>query len=91
MSKNIKISKGLNIKLKGVADKVLGTAKQSDTYVVKPTDFHLMTPKMLVKEGSQVKAGTPIFFDKYNEKIKFVSPVSGEIVEIKRGEKRRIK
>lgn len=90
MSKNIKISKGLNIKLKGVADKVLGTANHSDTYVVKPTDFHLMTPKMLLKEGAKVKAGTPIFFDKYRDAIKYVSPVSGEIVEIKRGEKRRI-
>ncbi len=43
---------------------------------------------MLVKEGDSVKAGSPLFFNKYNEKIIFTSPVSGSVKEIRRGAKR---
>lgn len=90
MSKPIKIKKGLNIPLKGEAEKILNSSPRSATYSVCPPDFHGLTPKMLVREGERVKAGTPLFFDKYNEKIIFTSPVSGTFSELVRGEKRRI-
>lgn len=90
MSKQVKISKGLDIKLLGEADKILGTMDFPDTVAIKPSDFEGVTPKMLVKEGAEVKAGTPLFYDKNNEKVKFCSPVSGEVAEIKRGAKRKI-
>lgn len=90
MSKAIKIKRGLDIRLQGEAEKVLITPENADSFAIKPPDFHLLIPKMLKKVGETVKAGTPIFMDKYNEKIKFVSPVSGEITEVVRGEKRRI-
>ena len=89
MAGTIKIRKGVDIKLKGVADKVLNSASY-DTVAIKPTDFHGVTPKLLVKEGAEVKAGTPLFFDKYNEQVKFCSPVSGEVAAIVRGDKRKI-
>ena len=53
-------------------------------------DFHGITPKMLVKEGAEVKAGQALFYNKNHEAMVFVSPVSGELVEIKRGDRRRI-
>lgn len=90
MSKYVKIKKGVNIKLKGTPEKVLASISLSDSFAIKPSDFHGITPKLLVKEGDEVKAGTPLFHDKYNEKVKFTSPVSGQVVEIKRGAKRRI-
>lgn len=90
MSKVLKIKRGTNIKLVGEAEKVLSDAPLSETIAIKPTDFEGLVPKLLVKVGDEVKAGTPIFYDKNNEKIKFASPVSGEIAEIKRGAKRRI-
>jgi len=90
MSKPIKIKKGLNIPLQGEAEKILNSAPRSVKYSVCPTDFHGLTPKMLVKEGEKVKAGTPLFFDKYNEKIIFTAPVSGIFSDLVRGEKRRI-
>ncbi len=89
MAGTIKIRKGVDIKLKGVADKVLNSASY-DTVAIKPTDFHGVTPKLLVKEGAEVKAGTPLFFDKYHEQVKFCSPVSGEVAAIVRGDKRKI-
>ncbi len=90
MPKTIKIRKGLNIPLLGSAERILHTAPSADVYAIKPPDFHGLTPKMLVKEGDPVKAGTPLFFDKYNENILFTSPVSGVFQEVVRGEKRRI-
>ena len=90
MSKEIKLNKGLDINLKGEADKVYASVKPSQTYSLKPTNFHGLVPKLLVKIGDEVKAGTPLFVDKYNENIKFCSPVSGKVIDIARGEKRRI-
>jgi Na+-transporting NADH:ubiquinone oxidoreductase subunit A len=57
---------------------------------IKPIDFPDIIPKLLVKEGDEVLAGSNLFFDKNNESIKFSSPVSGEIIEVLRGEKRKI-
>jgi Na+-transporting NADH:ubiquinone oxidoreductase subunit A len=90
MSNVIKITKGLDIKLEGVADKVFGTSKDSKTYAVKPTDFHGIIPKLAVKAGDEVLAGDTLFFSKDNPEVKFASPVSGEVVEIVRGAKRKI-
>ncbi|MCX2680381.1 Na(+)-translocating NADH-quinone reductase subunit A [Galbibacter sp. EGI 63066] len=90
MSNDIKIRKGLNIKLKGEAEKIISDAPRSKNFAIKPTDFHGVIPKMVVKEGESVKAGDTIFYSKYSDKVKFVSPVSGTLKEIKRGAKRRI-
>ena len=90
MSKSIKIRKGLDIRIKGDAERSSIEAPLSSTYAIKPTDFHGLIPKLLKKVGEQVKAGTPIFQDKYREHIKYVSPVSGKIQEVKRGAKRKI-
>ena len=90
MSKDIRLKKGLNIHLDGEADKVYASIPQSETFVARPPDFHGMTPKMSVKEGDRVKAGSVLFFDKYNDRINFTSPTSGEVMSINRGAKRRI-
>ncbi|OIQ31890.1 MAG: NADH:ubiquinone reductase (Na(+)-transporting) subunit A [Crocinitomix sp. MedPE-SWsnd] len=90
MSRTIKLRKGLDIKLIGEADKVKSNAERSSVFAVKPPDFHGLVPKMAVKVGDKVQAGSIIFANKYKEDVKFASPVSGEIAEIVRGEKRRI-
>src|SRR5690606_14880697 len=90
MSNDIKNKKGLDIKLKGEAEKTIEKADLSNYNTLRPEDFHGVIPRLINKEGAKVKAGEPIFHDKSNEAVKFVSPVSGEIIEIARGEKRRI-
>lgn len=87
MSKTITIKRGLNINLQGEAEKVI-TEIEAGTYAIKPIDFHGVFPKLLVHEGDKVKAGTQIFYDKYRENIRFSSPVSGTVKEIRRGAKR---
>ncbi len=90
MSDTFKIKKGLHINLQGKAEKIFVKAKTAELYAVKPTDFHGVTPKLTVAVGDKVKAGTVLFFDKARPEIKFVSPVSGTVKLINRGERRRI-
>lgn len=90
MSEVIKIRKGLDIKLKGKADKIFIKAPRSKTYSVKPVDFHGLTPKIVAKPCVEVKVGSTLFYDKYRPEIKFSSPVSGIVQKIIRGERRRI-
>lgn len=90
MSKDIRIKKGLNINLVGAAEKTTSKAVSSNVYALNLDDFHGITPKMLLKQGAEVKAGEPLFYNKADEKMVFVSPVSGELVEIVRGARRRI-
>lgn len=91
MGRFIRLKKGFDINLAGKAALTLASKDQPETFVIKPTDFHgIYMPKVIVKEGDTVKAGSTLFHDKKNEKIKFTAPVSGEIVEVKRGEKRKL-
>ncbi|MBN1790226.1 MAG: Na(+)-translocating NADH-quinone reductase subunit A [Bacteroidales bacterium] len=90
MLKVHKIRKGFNINLAGKAEKLFGKTNPSEFYAVKPGDFHGLVPKLEVKEGSPVRAGTPLFVDKNNPLIRFTSPVSGEVVSVNRGERRVI-
>ena len=90
MSKDIRIKKGLDINLVGAAEQTTSKAVSSNVYALNLEDFHGITPKMFVKEGAEIKAGEPLFYNKNREDMLFVSPVSGELAEIVRGARRRI-
>lgn len=90
MSKIITLRKGLDIHLQGKAENRLAEARAAAEYALSPLDFEGVTPKLLVKVGDEVKAGQPLFFNKYNDRILFTSPVSGTVSAINRGEKRRV-
>ena len=90
MSNDIRIKKGLDIKLKGEAEKTVEQAVISNYCTIRPEDFHGVTPKLVAKEGTTVKAGSTLFYDKSHEAVKFSSPVSGKVIEVVRGPKRRI-
>ena len=90
MSKIIKLRKGLDVNLQGQAEKTTVQLPLSSEYAVSPLDFVGVIPKMLVKVGDTVKAGTPLFFSKNDERILFTSPVSGTVSAVNRGEKRKI-
>ena len=90
MTDIIKIRKGLDISLKGRAFPEIQSAAYTENYALCPTDFHGLVPKVLVREGDQVLAGTPLMMDKNMPEIRFVSPLSGEVTAVKRGEKRKL-
>ncbi|NNC94856.1 MAG: Na(+)-translocating NADH-quinone reductase subunit A [Chitinophagales bacterium] len=86
-----KLEKGFDVKIKGKAAKVIEHYDPA-TYAVKPYDFKGLQPipKMSVEVGTEVKAGDKLFYDKNYPDIFFTAPVSGEIAEIRRGDKRAI-
>ncbi len=86
----IKITKGLDIKLTGKPEGMTLESAKSYHYVIFPDDFPGFSPKVAVKQGDIVSAGTPVLYDKNNPDIKIVSPVSGEIIDVNRGEKRKL-
>ncbi|GMQ31209.1 Na(+)-translocating NADH-quinone reductase subunit A [Algoriphagus confluentis] len=91
MSKIVKLNKGFDLKLAGKASQEMANFAPAQTFALKPTDFPgIQRPKVLVQEGDTVKAGTPILIDKAMDQVIYAAPVSGEIVEIKRGEKRKL-
>lgn len=90
--KVISFSKGFNINLDGKTNKIINNSFVSTTFAIKPEDFKGFQPipKMMVKEGDNVKAGEKLFYDRKKEGIFVTAPVSGKVKEIKRGAKRRI-
>ena len=89
--KLIKLNKGHDILLNGEAPLTSKTTG-AKRYAVRPADYREIAPipKVVVTEGSAIKAGDIIFHDKKNPTIKYVAPVSGELVEVRRGQKRAI-
>lgn len=86
-----KLKKGFDINLKGKPEKKSGGEISSDTYAIQPPDFiGNYRPKVLVDVGDNVKAGTPLYYDKLNKDVMYTAPVSGEVVDIVRGHKRRL-
>jgi Na+-transporting NADH:ubiquinone oxidoreductase subunit A len=86
----IKLKKGLDIRLKGEPEKMFGTVEKPVDYAIKPADFIGITPKLIVQEGDKVKVGSPLFCDKNRPEVKVVSPVSGTVSAVNRGEKRKL-
>ena len=71
-------------------EKKTTNSSQSSVYAVKPEDFHGITPKLVAKEGAEVKAGDTLFYSKSDERILFPSPVSGKVTEVIRGARRKV-
>ena len=90
MSNNIYLKKGLNIPISGAAAQNTRKVIVPDVVAVKPTDFRGFVPKLLVREGDKVLAGTPILADKMSQSILLTSPVSGTVAQVVRGEKRKL-
>jgi len=90
MAKVIKLRKGLDVNLKGKATKETASVKCPGEYALVPDDFHGVKPKVVVKEGDAVKAGDALFVDKLHPEVKFVSPVSGTVSMVERGDRRKL-
>ncbi len=90
MGNTYKLKKGLDIVLEGAALQSCTAEKSAMEYAICPTDFGGVTPRIVVKEGDKIQAGDVLFVDKATEKINFVSPVSGVVKAVVRGERRKV-
>ena len=90
MASVIKLSKGLDMNLKGKAVKEKTNIVRGSELALTPDAFVGMTPKVVVKEGDMVKAGDALFVNKQYPDVKFASPVSGQVSAVIRGERRKV-
>lgn len=90
MANVIKLRKGLDINLKGKAEKVVLPEVKCLKYGLVPGDFVGMVPKVVVHEGDRVKAGDALFVNKKQTDVRFASPVSGVVSAVVRGERRKV-
>lgn len=90
MATEIKLKKGLDIRLQGVASQIKREVALGGLFAVSPDDFYGLKPKVVVHEGDEIKAGEPLFVSKQQEELKVVSPVSGKVVHIVRGDRRKV-
>lgn len=86
----IKLRKGLEIKLKGTAQLKDVQVPAGDVFALCPADYHGVTPKVVVKEGDRVLAGDSLFVNKHFPSVGFASPVSGKVIAVVRGERRKV-
>ena len=87
----IKVKKGHNINIAGVASREILAPQKNTTVSLSPENFRYIKPKLLIKENDSVKLGDPIFFDKLNPEIKWPAIASGTISKIIYGERRAVK
>ena len=90
MDKVYKIRKGLDLRLEGEAEKTLRATLKAERYAVSPAGFYGLVPRLQVKAGDHVRAGDALFVDKADERVCVVSPVSGTVEEIARGDRRKL-
>ncbi|MGN0186919.1 MAG: Na(+)-translocating NADH-quinone reductase subunit A [Paludibacteraceae bacterium] len=88
--KTIKLKKGLDIAIDGRAELRVVSMPQPEVVKVVPDDYHGIIPKVAVKEGDAVKVGTVLLFDKNRPTLKITSPISGTVIEVARGERRKL-
>ncbi|MDE5744839.1 MAG: Na(+)-translocating NADH-quinone reductase subunit A [Paramuribaculum sp.] len=90
MDKSLKVGRGLDLSIKGGAEWSTPQEIPAATVALIPDDFPGFLPKLEVKEGDKVIAGSPLMYDKNHEEIKLTSPVAGTVSSVIRGERRKI-
>ncbi|MDR0507424.1 MAG: Na(+)-translocating NADH-quinone reductase subunit A [Dysgonamonadaceae bacterium] len=90
MIQKFRIKNGLDIPLKGEAGKITKNSIESSFCYIYPDDYAGFVPRIAVKSGDKVIAGTAVLYDKNCPSLKIASPVSGEVIAVNRGEKRKL-
>ena len=88
--KTYQIRKGRDLKLKGVALKQSTLGPVPKTVAIYPWEFRGIKPRPAVNPNDLVKVGSPLLTDKNHPDIKVVSPVSGKVTAVDRGDKRAL-
>ncbi len=84
------LNRGLDIPIKGRANGETVQLDPPGTAAYSPTELRGVVPRMSVRVGDEVKAGTVLFINKATPAMVFRSPIAGKLAEIRRGARRVI-
>jgi len=84
----IKIKKGLTLPINGQPDQKISKGNPVRRVAIIGPDYIGMRPDFVVSIGDRVKLGQLLFTDKKMPLIRYISPGSGTVTGINRGEKR---
>jgi len=88
---NLKLKKGLKLNIAGgLPQNSTPENEEPAVCAVMPDDFPGFIPKLCVKEGDTVAAGSPLLYNKTDETVKICSPIPGKVRAVIRGERRKI-
>jgi len=88
---SIEIKKGYDLDIAGKPSSSIAALTKPSRVAALPEKIPFIKPRLLVEVGDRVKIGTPLYKDKHNTDLKFLSPGSGKITEINFGHRRVIK
>jgi Na+-transporting NADH:ubiquinone oxidoreductase subunit A len=87
----IRTRKGYDINIAGMPSHDLETLAKPARVALLPEKIPFVKPRLKVKVDDPVKVGSPVFEDKRNSQLVFLSPGGGRIVKIDYGPRRVIK
>ena len=88
---SVKIQKGYSLNIEGKPAPDIRELKKPASVAMLPEKIPFIKPRLLVKPGYTVKIGSPLFEDKRQPMIKFLSPGAGRIANINFGPRRIVK
>ncbi len=88
--KRFSLRKGLNIPISGAPRPEVVDGADVRAVAILGDDYIGLKPRIVVSEGDEVGAGSPIMFDKDLPEAQMVSPVSGVVKAINRGARRKL-
>jgi Na+-transporting NADH:ubiquinone oxidoreductase subunit A len=87
----LSLKEGLDLKISGKPEQTLQKLSPKITRVaLLGNDYPGLKPSVEVKVGSKVKLGQVLVTDKANPEVKLTSPGTGTVLEINRGDKRKL-
>ena len=72
--KTIHLKKGYSPKISGIPDTKVKELSEPTVVGMIPEQIPFVKPRLLVEEGARVSVGSPLFEDKRDPRIRFLSP-----------------
>jgi len=85
-----KAKQGLDIPISGTPSQTVSDAPRVSEVAVLNRDYHGLKARVLVEPGDNVRLGQPVLEHRSYPSVRFVSPASGRVQAVHRGDKRAL-
>lgn len=86
----IRIKRGLDLKIPGAPAQVLDAGGSVRTAALVGPDYERLAPALSVEQDAEVRRGETLFTDRGDPAVRYTAPVSGRVLAIHRGARRRL-